>query len=139
MFLDRNVLVVMDREWKPEEVERLFGDYTTVTCVRTLGALRFHLSRGRYDAVLCGRAFRPGQWRKVLKIAADASPCIPTIVLANEEASQEWREAIRAGAFDLVTLPIEGHTLLGIVEQAVASQQARSRYPDPAELEAVPA
>ena len=139
MFAHRNVLVVMDREWKSEDVKRLFGDYTTVTSVKTLGALRFHLSRGRYDAVLCGRAFRPGQWRKVLKTAAEASPSVPAIVLANNGNGQEWREAIQAGAFDLVTLPVEAHTLLGIVEQAVESQQARSRYLEPAMLEAISA
>ena len=139
MLPQRNVLLMMDSGYETRDVQEFLRDHTALTCVRTLGELRVHLGRGRYDAVLCGRSFRSGSWREILKAADEEAPGVPTIVLSNDGSGREWREAVGAGAFDLVTLPVPQHTLLGILEQAAASQQARSRWTQPTAAEVVPA
>lgn len=139
MSPQRNVLLVMDKDLEARNVQELLQSHTALTCVQTLGELRVHLGRGRYDAVLCGRSFRFGSWKEILRAADEEAPGVPTIVLSSDGSGREWREAVGVGAFDLVTLPIPRHTLLGIVEQAAASQQARARWTLPAAAEAVPA
>lgn len=129
-----NVILVMNGESETAGIQEFLRKHTALTCVETLGELRAHLGRGRYDAVLCGRSFRSGSWKEILKAADEEAPGVPTIVLSNDSNGREWREAVGAGAFDLVTLPVPQQTLLGIVEQAAASQQARSRWRQPAEV-----
>jgi DNA-binding NtrC family response regulator len=134
------VLVMMESEWEADDVQGFLGSHAAVTCVRSLGELRVRLGRGQYDAVFCGRAFRSGSWREVLKAADDEAPGVPTIVLAKDGDGRDWREAVGAGAFDLVKFPVPYHTLLGILEQAAASQQARARWSRPlAATDVVPA
>ena len=139
MAPQRNVLLVMDSELETGAMEEFLRDHIALTCVRTLGELRMHLGRGQYDAVLCGESFRSGNWKEILKAADEESPGVPTIVLSKDRNGREWREAVDAGAFDLVTLPVSQQTLLGILEQAAASQQARARWTHPLAAEAVPA
>ena len=130
---------MMDRESESGEIQEFLRKHTALTCVQTLGELRVHLGRGRYDAVLCGQSFRTGSWREILKAADEEAPGVPTIVLSNDGTGREWREAVGVGAFDLVTLPVPQHTLLGILEQAAASQQARARWTQPVAAADVPA
>ena len=139
MFPQRNVLLVMDRESETGEIQEFLRNHTALTCVRTLGELRMHLGRGQYDAVLCGRSFRSGSWKEILKAAEEEAPGVPTIVLSQDSSGREWREAVGAGAFDLITLPVPQQTLLGILEQAAASQQARARWTHPLAADVVPA
>ena len=139
MFPQRNVLLVMDRESETGEIQEFLRNHTALTCVQTLGELRMHLGRGQYDAVLCGRAFRSGSWKEILKAAEEEAPGVPTIVLSKDSSGREWREAVGAGAFDLITLPVPQQTLLGILEQAAASQQARARWTHPLAADVVPA
>ena len=139
MFAQRNVLVMLDGESEARGVQEFLGGHAALTYVRTLGELRVQLGRGRYDAVLCGREFRSGSWKEIVKAADEEAPGMPTIVLSNDSSPREWREAVGAGAFDLVTLPVARETLLGIVEQAAASQQARAKWTQPTAVEAVPA
>lgn len=139
MFRQRNVLVMVGNEWKPDDLRQIFGDYTAVTYVETLGELRVQLGRGKYDAVLCDRLFRSGSWKEILKAADEEAPGVPTIVLSKDSSGWERREAVGAGAFDLLTLPLPQQTLLAIVEQAATSQQAREKWAHPATARAVPA
>ena len=131
MFPKRNVLLVMDGELETGNIQEFLRNHTMLTCVRSLEELRVHLGREQYEAVLCGRSFRSGSWKEIVKAADEATPRVPTIVLSKDSNAREWREAVGAGAFDLVTLPVSQQTLLGIVEQAAASQQARSRWTHP--------
>ena len=135
----RKVLLVMDSESETLAVQEVLRNHTALTCVQSLGELRVHLGRGQYEAVLCGRSFRSGSWLEILKAADEEAPGVPTIVLSKDSNGREWREAVGAGAFDLVTLPAEQQTLLGILEQAAASQQARARWAHPLAAEVVPA
>ena len=139
MFPQRSVLLMMDSESETGDIQEFLRIHTALTCVGTLGELRVRLGRGQYDAVLCGRSFRSGSWAEILKAAEEEAPGVPTIVLSKDGNGRERREAIRAGAFDLITLPVPQQTLLGIVEQAAASQQARAKWTHPLTADVVPA
>jgi DNA-binding NtrC family response regulator len=127
----------MDRESETAEVVELLQIHTILTHAYTIWELRMLLGQERYDVVLCGRSFRRGSWKEILKATDEEAPGVPTIVLSRESNAREWREALAAGAFDLVTLPVPQQTLLGIVEQAAASQQARCRGMHPITAQAV--
>ncbi len=84
-----------------------------------------HLSQGRYDAVFCARSLCAGSWSEVVAQVRQISPELPVIILSPTADEKEWVEVLAAGAFDLLSLPCYGHTLLSVMEHAVASCEAR--------------
>ena len=128
MFPQPKVLLVTEDGSETEDFQEFLRNHTALTCAQGLREVRTRLRQAKYDAVLCGRRGGSETWREVIEAAEQESPGVPSIVLSREANGAEWREALGAGAFDLITLPIPAHTLLGILLQAVASQQARTRW-----------
>jgi len=128
MSLRPNVLLAADDGPEMKDIREFLRDHAAPTTARTLPELRRLLRQGSHDAFVCGSSFDSASWKELLEIAEQESPGVPAIVLSRNTGGREWREALAAGAFDLVSLPVPLHTLLGIIEQAVASQQARTRW-----------
>ncbi len=91
------------------------------------------LKRGDFDAVFCGWSFHSGsletgKWSDVLDIVADTVPGLPVVVLSSISESDEWIQALEAGAFDLLIPPYEERGVLAMLEHAALSREAATRY-----------
>ena len=52
-------------------------------------------------------------------------PDLPVVVFSATGGEQEWVRVLEAGAFDLLVAPYQKQTVIAILEQAVATYQAR--------------
>lgn len=88
------------------------------------------LARREFDAVLCEREFPEGDWREALRELQGRRVAAPAIVVSQtsgaDEGIEEWAEVLEAGAFDLLLAPSREHSVLAVIEHAVASGQARA-------------
>ena len=85
---------------------------------------------GEVEAVFADWKFHCGTGMDAVRQIGELYPELPVIVLTPpnelERGSWEWRQALSAGAFDL--LPADGgeFEMLSLAEQAVASARARA-------------
>lgn len=128
MLPQPRVLLVMDRQPETALVRELLQKHTALTCAGSIPELRSLIRKAEYDSLFCPRSFPAGTWREVLGVVGAESPSLPVIVLSLQGNEGVWLEALDAGAFDWLTLPIPPQALLGVVEQAAASRQARTRW-----------
>ena len=88
------------------------------------------LQDGAYDAVLCEQEFSDGTWREALRELQARRVSTPAIVVSQtsavDEGIEEWTEALRAGAFDLLLAPSQEYSVLAVLEHAVESGKARA-------------
>jgi len=85
------------------------------------------LEQSGYDVVVCARALSMGNWREVLEEVRRINANLPVIILSSTDKEEEWEEVLAAGAFDLLGFPYYERELPFVVEQAVASYEARIR------------
>ena len=78
-----------------------------------------------YDALLCDWRFDGGTWRDVITLLKEHDPSLPVIVLSPAGGEYEWLEALDSGAFDLLAAPWHKPTVIGALEHAFASRDAR--------------
>ena len=119
------VLLLVADEQERNGLDSLLSPYVALTCVQGLRALLAHLKRGRYDALFCVCSFHSKTWNAPLKHVRKRHPELPVILLSSANALREWPDVFEAGAFDFLVPPYSNHNLLAVVEQAVASTEAR--------------
>lgn len=120
-----NVLLLAGDEREAMHLQQLLSPYARLTCAPTLAALGQLLKNGAYDALFCAEPPRPETWNEVIREVHKHHPDLPVIILSRTGAEREWREVLEAGAFDLLAPPYQERTLVAVLEQAVASRQAR--------------
>jgi DNA-binding NtrC family response regulator len=88
------------------------------------------LAGGVVDVVLCDWNFPGGTWREALGKLRARRPDLPVIVVSGtrgvEEATAEWIEVLRDGAFDLLLNPLSNADVSMALERAVTSGANRA-------------
>jgi DNA-binding NtrC family response regulator len=107
----------------------MFREHATVRRVRSLPELQRVLERHEsYDAVFCGWSFQAGTWNDAVGQVHNQCPDLPVIIFSGNGGEQEWVQVLEAGAFDLLVAPYQRRTVLPVLEQAVASCEARRTH-----------
>jgi DNA-binding NtrC family response regulator len=113
-------------------LEQTLNRHVILKPVHTNSELRTLLERGHFDAVFCGWSFQAGgsvtTWNEVMEVVAESHPELPVIILSSLAESEQWGEALEAGAFDLLIPPYEERSVLAMLEHAAVSREATSRY-----------
>jgi DNA-binding NtrC family response regulator len=110
------------------EMETLAGmlrDHVAVCSVSKLAELQRLLELGDADLLFCPWSFPEGDWNTVVAVIRQTSPDTPVIVTTRFGDEKEWLRVLEAGGFDLLVPPYRTSVVLTVLEQAVASQEAR--------------
>jgi CheY-like chemotaxis protein len=125
-----NILVIGDDTPRITRLRESLGPTSRVVQAEDLQQALKRLALDDHDAVFADWQFHCGTWREALRSIAELYPDLPVIVISNSEAlemgNQEWREAIAAGAFDLLPSHYGEFEVISLAEQAVASARARA-------------
>jgi DNA-binding NtrC family response regulator len=93
-------------------------------CVSKVSECRELLNRESVDLIFCDRSFADGDYRDILAAShhANDKPCV---VLASRYSSNEYREAMEAQAFGVITVPCRPTDIEWMVIQAKRNQRKR--------------
>ena len=120
------VLLLCSDEHQAVRLEELIEDHANLTRARDLDELSALLATACFKAVFCAWSFYGGTWRNTLLEALRFQPDLPVLVLSSTGGEREWIEVLEAGAFDLLVPPYNKNTVLAVLEQAIASHDART-------------
>ena len=125
-----NVLLIGDDDARMAKWRETIGRAGCVSQAEDLPQALQQLARNNYDAVGVDWRFHCGTWREALQLVGAIYPDLPVIVISRsddtEQGIQEWREAVEAGAFDLLVASDHPSAVLSLLEHAVASGEARA-------------
>lgn len=105
-------------------LQEILGDYAQLVHARNLWEMRNRLEEDGCDVLFCEWAFFRGFWNGALQNMRKHNPDLPVAILSRTDGEPEWLEVLEAGAFDLLGLPCQRPTLVGVVEQAILSHEA---------------
>ena len=121
MLRQPNVLLLSTDQTETAQLQRLLEEYAILTPVARRSELSSLLERRGYDAIFCAWSFQKGTWNEVLHDVRESCPDLPVVIFSRTGGEQEWVKVLEAGAFDLLVAPYQKHTVIPILEQAVAS------------------
>jgi DNA-binding NtrC family response regulator len=121
-----HILLLTNDEGLAREINVLLGEYATLTQVDKVVDLRRVLRATQVDALLCDWSLDSGAWRNAVKDAQNHDSVLPVLALSRTGGEKEWTNVIEAGCFDLLVAPYRKESMLAALEQATASQEARS-------------
>ena len=122
---DPKVLLLSSDESETHEWEEMFREHATLRIARNLDELQSNLEGDVYDVLFCGWSFHMGTWHDALGQVRLRCPDLPVVIFSRTGGEQEWVKVLAAGAFDLLIPPYQKQTMIPILEQAVASCEAR--------------
>ena len=125
MLSEPKVLLLSSDEAEARKWEEMFRQHATLRIALNLDELRTNLERDSYDALFCGWSFQMGTWNDALRQVRSRCPELPVVVFSGTGGEREWVQVLESGAFDLLVAPYEKRTVMPILEQAVASCEAR--------------
>lgn len=125
MFERPKVLLLSSEDEERKTWEQILSEHVTVKSVLDLPELQAALESETYNALFCGWSFHLGDWNLALKKASQQYPDLPVIIFSRTGGEAEWVKVVEAGAFDLLVAPYQKRTVLPVLEQAVASNEAR--------------
>jgi DNA-binding NtrC family response regulator len=125
-----NILLLSAEQDEIAIIKNLLRGKAVLRCFETMAEAKRFLITGQNDLLFCNWTFRDGQWKDVLAVAKYFQPDLPIVVLSRNGNEREWVKVIDRGAFDLLVPPYGGTRLLAVMEQALASYQARIRQKD---------
>lgn len=114
------LIVEDDREMGKLLAEFLQKKDYEVQWIQDTSDLSQLLLQGGWDVVLTDLKLASGSGLEVCQAVKNHSPHLPVIVLTGHGTMTAAVEAIRAGAYDFITKPVELHTLLLVIERAVS-------------------
>jgi DNA-binding NtrC family response regulator len=126
MLKSPSVLLFSTDKQEAARLCTLLSPYVELTCVQHAHDLERQLEGGHFDALFYHCSFDSTDWTKRLAVLRERRPNLPVIVVSGTEAIDEWPDVIEAGAFDFLVPPYGRPNLLAVVEQAVASTEARA-------------
>ncbi len=106
-------------------LQEILGDYAHLVHARNLWEMRSRLEEDGCDVFFCAWAFYRGFWNGAFQEVRERYPELPVVVLSHTSGAPEWLEVLEAGAFDFLRFPCQKPTLVGVVEQAIISHEAR--------------
>ena len=119
------VLIISSEEEELSVLEQILSEHVVLHSVRDLGQLESRLEDVSYDAVFCGWSIHRGAWNDALGRVRLRNPDLPVVVFCRTGGEREWVDVLEAGAFDLLAAPYGRLAVLSVLEQAVASYEAR--------------
>ena len=125
MLSQPKVLLISSDEMEASTWEEILRDHVMLKSVRSLPELKKSLESDAYDAVFCDWSFHLGTWQDALQQVRQRCPDLPVIIFCRAGSEREWLTVLEAGAFDLLAAPYQQPTVLYVLEQAVASYEAR--------------
>ena len=126
MLKSPSVLLFSNDEQEESRLCTLLSPFVGLTCVQHAYDLNEELEYGHFDALFYHCTFGPSDWAERLAELRAQRPNLPVIVLSGNQSFDQWRDVFEAGAFDCLVSPYGRPNLLAVVEQAVASTEARS-------------
>jgi DNA-binding NtrC family response regulator len=106
-------------------LKTILGDFAHLVHARNLWEMRSRMEEDCWDVFFCAWTFYWGFWDGALQEFRERYPDLPVVVISRTGGEQEWLEVLEAGAFDLIGLPCQTPTLMGVVEQAIVSHEAQ--------------
>ena len=94
-------------------------------CAGTCAEGRSLFKKGRYACALVDLRLPDGNGKTLLKEFADQDPEVVTVVLTGDATAEAVIDAMRAGAFDYLTKPVEVTTLEAAVRRALSHHAVR--------------
>lgn len=125
MFQTPKVLVLLSDEKERHALEALLHNHALLVHAKDLPEMKSYLQKNSIDVLFCGWSYYSKNWSAVLDEVRQYHPNMPVIVLSRQGGEREWLEVLESGGFDLLAWPSPKSTLLAVVEQAVASHDAR--------------
>lgn len=122
-----NILLLSNDELEIAVLREMLCEQVLLMPVNNLIDVAIYLKTGNCDAILCSWSFHRGFWGDAVDEIRALDPDLPVIILCRSGGESEWVQALEAGAFDLLVTPYRKAEVLGVVEQAGASCQARRR------------
>ncbi|HWP85603.1 MAG TPA: hypothetical protein VNN17_10460 [Terriglobia bacterium] len=126
-----NVLLLGNDATRIAPLLETLGRAARVCWVEDLPEALQKLAQQDFQAVFVDWDFYCGSWREALQRIQELYPALPVIVLGTPQEDrlweQQWKEAVEAGAFDLLPSIENRMAVLLVLEQAVASSEARAR------------
>ena len=119
------VLLLSSDEAEGLKWVEMFREHATLRIAKNLDELRSNLDSDAYDALFCGWSFHMGTWHDALGQVHLRCPDLPVVIFSGTGGEQEWVKVLAAGAFDLLVAPYQKRSVISILEQAVASYEAR--------------
>ena len=119
------VLLLSSEDAEARGWAELLREYADIRRLKNLNDLQSALERDDYDALFCGWSFHEGRWKDALERAQQRSPNLPVIIFSGIGGEQEWIQVLESGGFDLLVAPYKTRNVLSVLEQAVASSDAR--------------
>ena len=92
-------------------------------CISTIGECQNVLGSQKIDVVLCDRRLVDGTYREALEIIHSLKLDIPLVVTSRLADWDEYLEALRAGAFELIASPCDAGELARVIRQAAEEHQ----------------
>ena len=127
-----NVLLIGDDDARMAKWRETLGRAARLAQAEDLPQALQMLARSGYEAVFVEWRFHCGTWREALQLLGAIYPDLPVIVISRsdgmEQEIQEWKEVIAAGAFDLLLASDHQSAALSVLEQAVATSEARTLH-----------
>ena len=125
-----NVLLIGDDDARMAKWRETLGRAARLAQAEDLPQALQMLARSGYEAVFVDWRFHCGTWREALRLVGAIYPDLPLIVISRsdgiEQGIEEWIEVLEAGAFDLLLSIHNEFATLSLLEQAVASSEARA-------------
>lgn len=124
MLRSPRVLLLSTDETETAILREMLSEHAILTPAVNLSELAALLKSNTYDALFCAWSFQRGTWEEAVSNIQESHPGLPVIVLSSSPENREWAEVLQAGAFDLLVPPYEKQSVLAVLEQASASQEA---------------
>jgi len=124
-----SILVVSPKGDDRKSLQNLLQDWTfdsTDTCRDALVAL----AAKTVEVVVCNEDLRDGNWSDLLRALTSLNSPPPVIVLSNRADEHMWADVLRAGAYDLLAVPLEPADAVRTISHA-AERRACQRNDQP--------
>ena len=119
------ILLLCSDQLETDRIEELLSKHAFVSRACDLSELSALLETTCFDAVFCAWTFHCGTWKNALLDALRFQPDLPVLVFSSTGGEREWIEVLDSGAFDFLVPPYTKESVLALLEQAMASHDAR--------------
>jgi DNA-binding response OmpR family regulator len=119
------ILLLCSDELEADRIGEHLSKHACVSRACELSELSMLLESTCFDAAFCAWTFHRGTWKNALLEARRFQPDLPVLVFSSTGGEREWIEVLDSGAFDFLVPPYTRESVLALVEQAMASHDAR--------------
>ena len=119
------ILLLCSDQLEACRIEEHLSKHACVSRTCDLSELSTLLESTCFNAAFCAWTFHRGTWKNALLEARRFQPDLPVLVFSSTGGEREWIEVLDSGAFDFLVPPYTKESVLALLEQAMASHDAR--------------